>query len=162
MTEWPHIGDSNCMFHMEVRWGKIPVNVKIEVELINFYKSKPISFKESAYHDFAAIALKDMHEIGVDKGQIFCLTFPWLTFRNALYADVPLYIKKTINNQMGNDNVYIKFTKNNRTSLTIHKLERKPEDSEMTKKADELVYNIKPDYPQRKKKDENPEKPDES
>ncbi len=159
MTGWKHIGESICMSKMEIRWGKVPINIKIEVELINFFKSKPIPFKQGAYHDFAAIALKEMHQLGVDKGDIFCLTFPWKTLRNALYSDVSLYIKKTINKSMNNDNVYIKFTKKNKNTLDIHKLERRVEDPEMTKKADELVYNVKDETPNlpkiEEKKDEN-------
>ena len=153
MTEdWPHIGDSNCWSRLEIRWRRIPCHVEIEVELINFFKSKPKPFKTSAYHDFAAIALKDIPPLGLEKGDIFCLTFPWLTLNNGI-SPLPIHIRRSIKRDMGNDNIYLKFTKKNREFLIIHKLERREEDPEMTKKDDELVYNFKPDYPSRKKKE---------
>ncbi len=152
--KWKHIGDTDCFTSLEVWWRRIPPNIEIEVELVNFYKSEPRPYKEGAYHDFAAVAIIDIPEMGVIKGEMFCITFPYVTFYRAIHP-LPMSIKRDIRRDMNNDNIYIKFTKKNRENMTIHQMERLKEDPELTIKADELIYDKKEnDLPDRRKKDD--------
>ncbi len=140
MTLPPHLGESKAITRLELRWHNIKSKIPIYIELINFSKSKPRDYKEGAYHDFVAYCPELISAINLDKGDYFIISIPYKTFERALYP-LSFTTKKMINNcYHSNDNLLITFVKDNHQRMVIRNIERKVEDPEMSKKADELLY----------------------
>ena len=162
MTEkpWKHIGDSDCFSKLDLWWRRVPLKVEIKIELINFYKSEARSYNDGAYHEFAAYCHEEVPSMGLDKGDYFTITFPYITLYRAIQP-LPFYVKKMIKrSSIGNDNIFIRFIKDNKQVMTILEFERRAEDPEMTNKATELLYSGRTDdFPERRKskKDETTE-----
>lgn len=138
----PHIGDTIEFYRVQYYWRQIPNKLEVEIELINFYKSKIIDCNDGAYHIFVAIALQDLKELNLEKGDIFIIHIPYRTFLVGLQS-TDIQYRKQISRDMKNDNVRIKFLKSNKRIMDIKYIERIAEDPEMSKRADDLFYNPK-------------------
>lgn len=148
--KWKHIGDSMAFNKQQFYWMDIPKQIEIEFELINFYKSPVQESRFGARHDFAAYCTKNIPEMGLIEGDIIQVGFSYRTLARAMQV-VPLSLKRSISRDMGNDNIFIRFIKKNDMCMQVLDLERRQENPELSKTADELVYGAERDYPERRK-----------
>jgi hypothetical protein len=144
MVEWQHIGDMGCCQFQRLYWDILPVNIVMEVELVNFYAGHVQMYKNSAYMEFAAIFKSELVEPEVQPEDMVIIHFPYKMMARALFA-VPLRYKRWLKRSIGDDNVYLKFVKLNKFSLKIIAMEQRRITDEMKQKS-ELVLSYT-DYP---------------
>ena len=141
-----HIGDLACFQRQRLYWDTLPLDKEIEVELINFWDAEVVTTQSGgAYMEFAAYFCEPMEEHKVEKGDIIVLHFAYRSMARALDR-IPLYKKKWITRDMGEDNVYIKFIKKNDKSTNILELERRKADQDMSNSS-RTILNKEKDYP---------------
>ena len=143
-TETPkHIGESTMWDNQEIQWDKFPEDKLIKFEIINFWKMRnKEGWKGMWYCEFVAIAKS---KIGVycEPEDYMIVNIPYKSFERSIGA-VPRNKKRFINNQLGNDNVYVEMIKTSKRKMEITKLERRKEDPTMTEKAANLLYGHEP------------------
>ena len=140
-----HIGDSACFQRQKLYWNIIPLNQEIGIEIINFWKSRVVTpTGGGVYMEFAASFINNLPEPKVESGDILIIHISYRCMVRAV-EQLPLYKKKFINRDMGNDNVYIKFIKKNDQAMDILDIEQRKEDQGMTQAASNIFDN-KRDY----------------
>ena len=143
MNELPkHIGHSLCFKKQTVFWNTIPYKKDMEVELINFWKARVIApTGGGTYMDFVTLFINGMDNPHIDAGEIVVLHISYRCLEIAIER-LPLYKKKFIQKDIGNDNIYMKFVKKNEQVMKIKEFELRKEDSDMNKTASLILTKL--------------------
>ena len=145
MSKWKHIVDTAAFTSQIIFWTGIPKRIKIKLELINFLKGEVLEYKNSAYQTFTAVLMEDVEGFPIGAGDVFVVHFPYRTLYRAI-EPISVSIKKSVNMNMGDDNVYIEFIKTNDMAMDITEFERRGEDIELSGRALK-ARNDKREYP---------------
>lgn len=114
-----------------------------ELEFINFKCATVTKNGKGSYLNLVVYVCEDIEGINLFKGEILAISIPYRTFMTSL-MEVPLIQRKNVMlNVLGDDNVYIKFTKKGRKRMVIHCLERRVADKLMLSEAKDLQQRNK-------------------
>jgi hypothetical protein len=126
----------------KLRWTDLPLKVKIELELIDYFNPKMFTYAKGAYMNIAAKSLQNNTNAQLIQNETFIVQFSYKTFVNAMFA-LPYDMKRYCSRESMNDgdNLYIKFEKVKDKHMVIHNIERRNPDDELLVKAKKM-YKI--------------------
>ena len=137
-----HIGESDRWQVQEIQWDKVPDNNKVSFEIINFWKMRnKQGWEDMWYCEFVAKVYSQIGDFCMP-GDIVIMNLPYKSFERSIGA-IPLNKKRFLRENIGMDNVYFEIEKKSRRRMNIYKIERRPEDPDMSLRAEELLYKEK-------------------
>ena len=125
-----------------LNWSYLPELV-YELEFINFRHATITKNGKGSYINLVVYVCEDIEGVDLFKGEILAISIPYRTFMTSL-MEVPLIQRKNVMlDILGDDNVYIKFTKKGRKRMIIHSLERRVFDKSMLSEAKDIQQRNK-------------------
>jgi len=140
MSQLPFIGESPAFYKQKYEWWELPDKELIEIEIIGWGKVRNVSRWESSrqqtiYCNFIAKICKPLKTSKID--ELVEFDIPYKTFERSI-ASADISMKRDILKANLSDNIFISFKKYTKRRMEILELYAKPEDSELTDKADRL------------------------
>jgi hypothetical protein len=107
----------------EILWRHLDKGAELELELVYPLKAKIHRWKQTDYVRFVAQVTKTTPNPQLLEGEFVYIQFPLKTWERAMYA-IPL-TKKKCWNSLGEDNIYFKGVKHDKTMFVIQDVERR-------------------------------------
>lgn len=139
-NEPTHIGQSPSWNRQKLEWTDIPIQTPITLEIINWNKIKNKRYKNTWYISFVAQINTPIKNY-TQPGDLAILDIPYRTMERMI-DKIPLNQKRNIKNCTSNDNVTMTITKTTKQGFSIQNIQLKPEQPDLTKQANEILYEV--------------------
>ena len=134
-----------------IYWGKWQLGKQHEFELIDFFSSQLDVEGNGQYQVYFAVALHDIQELGVRKGDSLILHISKACWMKAI-ANLPIQAKTPcLRKYAEGKNLYVKVERLNEKSVQIHAFEPREPTEEQLKDAKKFYSIIKSMISQHKK-----------